>query len=52
MLHVPAVDPTPAPHELLSHCAFVWHAIALVLHDPMVDPVPVPHELLSQSPAL
>ena len=42
-------DPVPAPHELLSHWALLWHAAALVLHVPAVDPVPAPHELLSQS---
>ena len=47
LAHVPAVDPAPAPQELLSHWAIVWHAVALVLHVPALDPAPEPQELLS-----
>jgi len=44
---VPLVEPVPAPQELLSHWALVWHTLALLLQVPAVEPVPVPQELLS-----
>lgn len=31
-MHVPADDPVPVPHELLSQSPFLWHVAALVVH--------------------
>jgi hypothetical protein len=51
VLHVPAVEPVPLPHELLSQSPLAWQTVPpATAHVPLLEPVPLPHELLSQSP--